>query len=381
MSEFKLQNQQQDSSQATLAEAQRNAAQAIESGRSTLLTLGMQNELLEETEDTLESSEHVLQRSMKTLRGMSWSGMVYNMWSEKISGYGKNDANESSVESIHVKDTHNATAPGSSISLNANSTSNTLGSTNMDPALLEIARAAEELKDISLTMGQEIRSQNEKLDNIDKKSSIVHDKTLAVTLKTTQVTNRFKSAKTVKLGRFQFKDIVTGLYLSSKSDGVLVLVRNPTRSTYFNAYVKEGNIFAIQNVKSLKYMATTWTGPIRCTGMNFTKGEECHVIDLKDDTDTAFFFLCNNWGSGGWLKRPQEVIVPESKLSEHTKGAVHRHGKVNVSSKDAAAFEYVYGAVTKNLADKEDMAMFRVKCVAMEQGDIRNVDLSEDEDG
>ena len=51
-----------------LLEAKRNAEEATQIGRETLTELGKQNETLNATEDTIESNQFILNRSLRILR-------------------------------------------------------------------------------------------------------------------------------------------------------------------------------------------------------------------------------------------------------------------------------------------------------------------------
>lgn len=210
-----------------------------------------------------------------------------------------------------------------------------------DGGLNEISVAMEGLKQIGLCIGEAIDSQNCDLARINEKSQIVHDDTLAVTLKAAQLTTRNKSSSISKIGVFSFKEITSNQYVSVDEIGNIVLLPTANRSSYFECYCKEENIFAFRNCKTLKYLGTTWLGYVKCLGDRFGKQEECHASDLQDEKVTSLFFLGINFGSGGWLKKVRNADTGEESpwpLSTVTSGIGDREGAASfvVSKVDTA---------------------------------------------
>jgi hypothetical protein len=171
-----------------------------------------------------------------------------------------------------------------------------------DKDILELSKAVEELHDITLNVGQILQKQTETLSSIETKTNRVHEKTVAVTLKSAQISNYTKSSKPKLIGYYQFEYLSgEGLYLSINSVGDIVLIPKKDRSTVFNLFVKENNIYALQNQKTLTYLCVTWIGAARGVGQSFSAAEELH-LDLRVGEVTGIFFLNCNWGGGGWLK-------------------------------------------------------------------------------
>ena len=107
------------------------------------------------------------------------------------------------------------------------------------------------IKYISIyTVGEQLDTQNTMLTRIDDKTSRVNDKTLEATLRSSQLQG---SAVAESLGVYQFVEAGTARYLSVSHENI-VLLKDCDRSTYFNCFVKNGNLMGIQNAKTLKYL-------------------------------------------------------------------------------------------------------------------------------
>lgn len=274
-----------------LLEARKFAAEAQEAAKSTIVSLNHQNEVLQGAEDTLEANEYILQKSYRTLRGMTWGGMFYNMLVSDKNHLEVNDPSftvdkagtDSSTKSNPINYMYDDWR-----SLDSN-----------ENQLNEISSAVENLKDASIFISKSLTDQNEIIDRIDEKSTIVNDQTLGVTLKATQLT-RTRSSKILKVGRFQFIEPKSKKFLAVVLEDI-VLVAKEDRSTYFDCYCKENNLYGLQNCKTQKFIGSTILASIRASGHVFGKQEELN-IDVTSGRETGIFIVCINWGNGGWLK-------------------------------------------------------------------------------
>ena len=294
-----------------LLEAQRNSAEAIEHGKTTLNCLATQDETLRDTEDIVESNEYTLDKTMKVLRGMTWSGMFYNMFNA-----------DPHVPDVRGKQSTPSTSSNTKNSAsNANkseliqSSINTLNSVQDDePELTEISKNISQLLSMSYAIGEQIEQQNDTLNRIENKTERVHDKTLAATLRSAQLTRGSGSSTIQYLGVYQFVEAGTARYLGVVHDSI-ILVKQADRSTYYNIYMKSGNLMGIQNAKTLKYLGVTMWGTVQASGNTFGKYEEC-FIDL-DGRPSGIVILATNWGGGGWLKLPRQIHLQDKYESEH----------------------------------------------------------------
>mmetsp|Transcript_323 Transcript_323/g.282 ORF Transcript_323/g.282 Transcript_323/m.282 type:complete len:329 (-) Transcript_323:14-1000(-) len=282
--------------QESINELTRNAINTVNIGRTTLETLDKQNEDISTIEDTIESNEYIIEKSMKVLRGMTWTGMIYNAFHKDPQHHNTIDNNKINVNSDSL--TRNTSQTKTKENLLNEQTN------NCDDDLKEILKAVNEIHDISLTMNEALSNQSQTLERISNKTDVVHDMTLAATLKTSQIIRRSTHSSCTFIGRFQFQDINNSYFLSVLHDQ-LVFTSKMTLNTYFNCYIKEDNLIGIQSYKTLKFLGTTMFGAIRVSGEYMGKQEECFV--RLSGSKTGIFILSKNWGNGGWLKYPVSI--------------------------------------------------------------------------
>lgn len=294
MSNLSLEAKQQQIKE-TILDSQRIASNTLDVGNNILNTLALQEETLNATEDTLEATEYLTEKSLRVLRGMTWSGMLYNMISS-----GKS---EKPLDSNKGK----STSPIEVIEKNKQDI-NPFVDTIKDEDLAGLSFAIDQIKDMSITMAGEIQSQKETIERIQVKTDIVSDKTLAATLKATRLTRKSRGSKAVKVGRFQFVDFNSGRLLAA-NDEVLQLSDSMNRSTLFDVYFKDDEIVGLQNAKTLKFIGVTWTGSVAISGHHFGKSEEC-FIHISNGKPTGLLIVSKNWGSGGWIKYPSTINGP-----------------------------------------------------------------------
>jgi hypothetical protein len=285
---------------------------------------------LQSAEDTIEANEYNLQKALTVLRGMTWTGMIYNIF-----------AKESPPSDVLGKqhDTLSGKRPALETSVNEKAFTSRVESIPNDgddeKIMNNLLSAVTELHDIGVQIGEQIDQQNTAIDRIEEKTLRVTDQTLAVTLKASQLTQRASNSNDGLIGTYQFIDQVSGYFLSV-SNADLLLVPKEDLSTHFFCFLKENTIYGMQNAKTLKYLCSTVWGPIKSSGTSFGRREECH-LSLSGDV-TGIYFLQTNWGTGGWLKGS----VP----ADSTNGAISLN------------------TVTSNISDKVGVLLFKPVCVS-----------------
>lgn len=249
---------------------------------------------LQSAEDTIEANEYNLQKALTVLRGMTWTGMIYNMFTK-----------ESAPSDVLGKqyDILAGKAPVLETSVNGKAfTSRDKSIPNegdTEKIMNNLLSAVTELHEIGVHIGEQIDQQNMAIDRIEEKTLRITDQTLAVTLKASQLTQRASNSNDGLIGTYQFIDQDSGYFLSV-SNADLLLVAKEDISTQFFCFLKEKTIYGMQNAKTLKYLCSTVWGPIKSLGTSFGRREECH-LSLSGDI-TGIYFLQTNWGTGGWLK-------------------------------------------------------------------------------
>ena len=326
-------------------EAKKTSLEAISIGHSTLNELDRQDEVLQSTQDTLESNEYKLEASMRHLRGMTWMGSIYNLF------------NPISIDKLHhqneTKVSHN-----NNVDINSTQEPNIqFNSIDYDADLYVIAQAVDELHRIGMTLGEALSQQKERLETLDKTSSRVYDKTLRVTLTASQLLNRKSTIKPKFVGRYQFEYLSgEGLYLAVDNNQDIVLTSIKDLSTYFNIYMRDDNLYAIQNDKTLSYLSVQWNGTVRAIGQRFDKAEEMY-LHLDEGEVTGLLFLSVNWSYGGWLKRPSRP--PDTSAQAAVAGSVTLTSEASpVPSPAGHRRSVVLREVTRAVSDKTDQALF-----------------------
>jgi uncharacterized protein Yka (UPF0111/DUF47 family) len=310
---------------AHLDGARRAVHGSISHATATVEALDNQKETLDSIEDHLESHEAAIDKSLRTIRGMTWAGAFYNAYSDVVSTIVP--VSESEKEKETLQDTK---TPSDSVyeqyipEKNPPITSET---SEEEKALAEISAAATSLKRLTLTMGKQLNEQNTQLDNIEKKSDKVHDKTLAATLKASQLTQK-QSKKDIHVGTYQFMHISNSLLLSTRDDN-LELTNSADLSTLFRVILRQETIVGLQSELTGKFIGITMFGSIAVSGNYFGSQEEL-FLDINGN-DTGILFLSKNWGAGGWLKLPS--VAPENVnhpaiLTETTKSAGDKENRI-----------------------------------------------------
>ena len=266
---------------------------------------------------------------MTLLRGMTWSGVIYNLFSKEETPLDVVGRQERSAAIEHSMEFKQELSVGVDFLFASNIKSSS--ELTEEEMLSKLIFSVTELCDIGVQMGSQIEQQNKVMDRIEEKTIRVTDETLAVTLGTAHLTQKLSNSNDGFLGTYQFIDEISGCYLSvDKTD--LILVQKEDISTLFFLYEKQSALYGCQNAKTLKYLCSTPWGPIKASGNFYGRREECHLF--LNGEQKGIYFLQAHWGAGGWLKRTLTPNIDNSK-----------NGVLN--------------AVTLNLSDRNDILLLK----------------------
>ena len=315
-------------------------------GQAALENLQAQEEVLEGIEDTLESNEILLQKANRSLRGMTLSGKIYNMFTaDPSTSTNKNNTHDISENNNNdSKPYQNHDSKNANITLNSTLMSNSNGENELSPidemnnnyndnkhenlmktttintnnaskrsasieevdenerALEEVLKGVQTLTQMSVDLGQKINKHQDMLNNIENKADDTEHSTLGVTLRTAQFMQRSTQSPEKYIGCYQFYHTATGRYLNVMEDD-LVLDHKKERTSYFHVYKRDENLMALQSVMTRKYLGMTWLGEVRMSGDYFGQSEQLN-LKLADGGETGIFLLACNWWVGGWLRTP-----------------------------------------------------------------------------
>jgi hypothetical protein len=269
-----------------------------------------------------------MQQSLRVVRGMTWSGMFYNMVrsdpsldADRASGSagglggaasagagprvqgGGGGVMQSQTQSQTQTQTQRKEELVSGAAVGSSSSSSRSGAVSdkrraQDAALDAVSRNLEEMHRISITMGESLDSQQHKLDSISDRTDRTNDATIEVLLKSSQLIERNSSIKPIYLGEYCF-ELHTGGFLSVQDEQLVIAPPIAEMSTTFRCFNK-GDIFSMLSRRTMKFLATGYFTPITVSGMKFNSAAHM-FLDLSGEFNGILMLSCN-WGSGGWLK-------------------------------------------------------------------------------
>lgn len=279
--------------------------QSGEIGTSIINSLEQQKEKQLASTDNVEATDYMLQQSMRTLRGMTWSGWVYNMFS----GEGKLKPASTTIKNRSREMQANSDNSQPDIpEEKQNALRKEIGVNRykqQDDEVEKLSSSLSRLQNISSSIGEALVENDEITDSLTNKISDTNDYALAVTLRTAQMSQRSTGSKACLLGEYKFKTLHNN-YLSVFDESI-TLTPQFNRSTVFRVYVKENHLYAMQNAKTLKFLGLNLWGSVVVTSTGFGKNQEM-FIDL-DGKMTGILFLASNWGGGGWLKPDKDGLL------------------------------------------------------------------------
>ena len=357
--------------QENIDEMKKTIYSSAEYGADICWKLNEQDEVLQDASDKLESTDSILDKSIYSLRNMTWTGYVHNTivdtsnfvknnvlsYTDSSNRGSSNTSSSSSSSSSSGSCNRSSSSTSTSSSEYSNSRSNRIVQTvfsnddirentisisqsskfysETDKDLEELSSAVETLHSMSMDIGTKLESQAAQIEHISERSAQLTDKALALTI---QASKLVKNAAYVPLkftGVYQFVDVTTGLYLTANGTSLL-LSRATNLPTRFYCYSKGNNIYGLKSEMFMKYISTSsiW-GNVNINSDTCGTHEECY-IDFNDTT-TGILMISRNWGSGGWLKRS-----PTS---------------TNDGNSANTSFETIY-ETTSSLNDKTNMIRF-----------------------
>ena len=283
---------------------------SAEYGADICNRLNEQDEVLLDVSDKLENTDSILDKSIYTLRNMTWTGYVHNTLinttdfvKNNVLSYTSNNSklvnSSSSQREVHTIPTNGNGYDGDNVAIQSPS-SNDNNYTRSDKGLEQLSSAIETLHNMSVDIGNKLESQASHVESITDRSSQLIDKALSLTIRTSKLVNNTNRLQSKFMGVFQFVDIETGLYLTVNGTS-LVLSRATNLPSRFYCYAKENNLYGLKSEMFMKYIGTSIWGNIIVNADTCGSNEECY-IDFNETT-TGILMISRNWGSGGWIKR------------------------------------------------------------------------------
>lgn len=249
------------------------------------------------TANNIETTEHALEKSMRILRGMTWSGMFYNMTTPESKPL-------PTIASKHQRDIYSSNPNMLKYKTERNELFEGTTQKSVDPhedELLKLSGTLNHLENISLEINKSLVTQNELTTELEDKTNQVNDIALATILRSAQLTQRAKKSLEMYLGDYSLFDEGTSQYLSVHGTS-LILSTLFDRSSLFRVYVKESHLIGIQSHLTLRYLGINMFGTVCVSSTHFGSYEET-FLDLDNCRGSqGILFLASNWGGGGWLQ-------------------------------------------------------------------------------
>ncbi|KAF0720771.1 Aste57867_50 [Aphanomyces stellatus] len=344
--------QRQDSlssQQQKYIESLRTTAETLDIARETSVALSQQSEALDRAERNLDLTEAAVKQANHVVRGMTWSGWLYNKFTKEpqlrsTAGAGSTPdismgficpecrvaqrsqhALMEHYEAMHSSPSTDAlgisSSSGRAVSIGAfrsEMQQSNLSSTARQPAQATAASVdAEglnieqrkflealtpqllEMKHASLAIGNALDAHNAQLDRLESKSEKTKDDMRLVTAKAIKLTN-----ETVTID-FKFRCAIqeeqTQRFLANV-DGEPVFCKDTATDTcIFRAFTLAGNgdVWGFQHEESLKWLGITMFGAIKIQGAAL-KSYEQFALDAGREWTTLYSFA-SAFGQGGWV--------------------------------------------------------------------------------
>ncbi|GAB9476683.1 hypothetical protein Gpo141_00013741 [Globisporangium polare] len=338
-------DERQQAARAKHTQSLRAVAESLNVARETAHTLSMQSEQLDRSERAVEDTQQVVDLSKRILRGMTWSGWIYNAVSsapQRVSDRNASQPVEITMGFIcpecrvkfntpeqlgaHYANTHEHLAPqhdsGTSAAAGLLRRTPELGRRSSQTTQLvnqqsedvheEFLRALEpqlaELKEVSLALGNALDAQNSQLERMDQKVDIVQDGMKRVSIQAKKLTG---SRLTVNYRfRCAFQEVGSGKFVRDLDGEASLSADIVIDGCTFRAYtLGDGTeLWGFQSEKSSLFFGVNRYGNLKIRGEDF-KSYEQFAIDHTKAT-TAIFCVSSFFGLGGWI-----TARDDSKLS------------------------------------------------------------------
>jgi hypothetical protein len=345
MSQFQVSYSEKEKAiEKNLQQAKKQIFGSTQIGIETIESLRSQSEKLDATEQKLEDTDHLIAQSVRSLRGMTWSGTFYNAWSDAASMLAGPVTRNTQLET-ESSSKSSSSSMKRDLSTHRKESNQPLYFTSKDISepqsafdqdLNEISHALETLRAVGITLNEQLEQQNEQLDRIEASADRVNDKTLSVTLRTTKVSERTSHDPGKLIGSFQFVAPENGMLLLGADGECAVLTNSADTATIFDVYLRYDTIVGLCNKRTGKYLGKTMWGGISVAGMYFGSMEEWY-FDFSSE-QSALLCLSKNWGAGGWLRTP---------------------GAEQLREDDQGVIRHILDSTTTSVRDRKKCIVFR----------------------
>ena len=319
---------------ALVEESRRRVEESRQLAAASLEDLQLQHEALQGVDRVLDQSEDLLHRSLRLLRGMSWTGRLVNLIEQATSTSG---ARRDLDEQKPFRETILPPTPSQPGAI--------MEASDRDPAdesTRALSRSVKELRAAGELIASRVRANNALLDRVAMKQDVALEKTYELTRQTSRVHSQGGVSEPGfilhALGDFDFygrhcifipplfsfmhihrTDPMTGCFLTADQGHLSLASSEPSPATLFTVYLcAEGSFHVIQSKLSSMYLGP---GSFNRLSLSSTL-ERSQRLSIQhfgeDEHRCGILALAGNWGKGGWLQRnftvSRGIKVTENRL-------------------------------------------------------------------
>ncbi|KAL7690486.1 putative target SNARE coiled-coil domain, Zinc finger C2H2-type [Plasmopara halstedii] len=328
-------------------QALRDTAESLQLGRSTAQVLSMQTEQINRSEKLVDETQATVAITKRVLRGMTWSGWIYNKFSTVPQFSDNNEQDQIAMGFIcpdckvkfqsadqlgrHYNNIHTETFSivneVSALKENRSQSiqeqqkrvvevSNDIHEIflkNLEPQLAE-------LKEQALALGGALDAQNEKLDQLDTKIGRVQHDLKQVRIEADKLSGR-KSHVIFKF-RCAFQELQSGKFLRDVNGEPLLSADVVVDGCTYRAYTRgdDSDVWGFQSEKSSCFLGINRYGSLKIQGRQLNSYEQFLV---ENKSSTHLFCMSSYFGLGGWIATNESIAsgrltiirgTPENKL-------------------------------------------------------------------
>ncbi|CAI5734793.1 unnamed protein product [Peronospora destructor] len=312
-------------------QALQHTAESLQIGRAAAHTLSMQTEQLGRSERLLDETQATVDMSKRVLRGMSWSGWLYNKFSTSSHFSTNRKSDEIAMGFIcpeckvifksseqlgtHYSNSHEKKEETSTnidarwteareLQEQSQITGNSVEDIH-DTFFQHLEPQLAEMKEQSLAFGNTLDMQNQQLDRLDSKIGRVHHDMKKVGI----LVNKIAGKKMPVEFRFRcaFQEVQTGRFLQDVDGEALLDADVVVAGCTFRAYTlgDDSDVWGFQSEKSSYFLGINRYGNLKVRGADLNSYEQ-FLVESK--ASTPIFSLSSFFGFGGWIARKGSVV-------------------------------------------------------------------------
>ncbi|KAJ8613950.1 hypothetical protein CTAYLR_008792 [Chrysophaeum taylorii] len=287
----------------------RAVSEAREVGLQTVGKLDAQGETIRHAQTAVDSNQHLIDKSGRVVRGMTWWGWVQNAFSsppappepQPRATRRTPPAVSREAPAGLVRHASVVAAPREAAS---SSRPRDARLREQQEYLGELSQGLEELLEVGGAIGERVEEQAEAVPKLHASVEHLWQSTRHVTRQAGRVMESYATRATPKLlCHVALREVESRRYVRARGDVVALsdevdVLRATCR---FALYEKRAHLLGLQSTVSKLYVGITFSGAIKCAATRFGRWEEFD-IDLTRPNATPILCVAANFGAGCWIR-------------------------------------------------------------------------------